>query len=76
MSGIREALRKAKLLNEGKRLDDPIRLPTGNDETSQGFALVAYLPHEIEHLVKINATADEIKKIHAVEEVFPGSTIV
>ena len=37
---------------------------------------VSYLPHEIEHLVKINATADEIRKIHALKKMFPSSKIV
>ena len=39
--------------------------------TSEGLA--TYLPHELMHFVKIGATPEELKKIHMVKEIFPGS---
>lgn len=38
--------------------------------------LVTYLPHELEHLVKLRATPEEINKIHMIKEIFPKSEIV
>ena len=36
---------------------------------------VTYLPQELEHLIKVKATLDEIKKIHMIKELFPGSRV-
>lgn len=38
--------------------------------------LVVFLPHEIQHLTKIRAATDEIKKIHMVKKTFLGSDFV
>ena len=37
--------------------------------------LPTYLPHELEHLITVKATSDEIKKIHMIKELFPESII-
>ena len=41
-----------------------------------GDGLTVYLPHEIKHFSKINATPNEIRKIHAIKAMFLGSNIV
>jgi len=45
-----------------------------NKVASEG--LVAYLPHELKHLINTGATPEEVRKIHLVKETFPGSKIV
>jgi hypothetical protein len=37
--------------------------------------LVTYLPQELLHLTSVQTTPDEIKKIHMIKELFPGSRI-
>ena len=37
---------------------------------------VTYLPSELEYLLNLKATPDDIKKIHAIKESFSGSKIV
>ena len=41
---------------------------------SEGLA--TYLPHELEHLVKIKPNPEELNKINLIKEIFPGSKIV
>jgi len=103
MSGIRDALRKARMLDEGQNLNEKdyqhsysrisekhfaikihseilgkdIWLVTDEEmEKDLNDALVAYLPPEIKHIVKLRATPEEVKKIHMIKETFPGSKIV
>jgi len=47
----------------------------GMQKYVSGEKLVSYLPHEIEHLIKLQATPDVIKKIHKAKELFVGSEI-
>ena len=44
-------------------------------EQLEECGLVAYLPQELEHLIKIKPEPAELKKIHLVKEIFPGSEI-
>jgi hypothetical protein len=102
LMAIRDALKKIRMLQEGKKLDTSLsqQPPAGNlthfayriysellerqiwlvsdegmfkevkDETP------AYLKDELDYLVKHKATRDEIRKIHWVKTIFPGSKIV
>ena len=46
-----------------------------NELKDEGLAI--YLPHELGYLIKLQATEEEIKKIHTIKEVFhDGPTII
>jgi len=103
MPGIRDALKKARLLEEGKNLNEggyqhfykgglekhfAIKIRSeilgkdiwlvSDEEMMKEIddTLVSYLPREIKHLVKLRATPEEVKKVHMIKEIFPGSKIV
>ena len=103
MAGIRDALKKARRLEEGKGLEVELQQPNTHYTQGKHFAtkiyselldkeiwfvsdekavktidddLATFFPEEIEDLADRKLSPDEIRAIHMIKEVFPGSKIV